>query len=115
MIEEFKNRLEKEKEELLNEIQKIAIKTGNDFEAKETTTNTDDVSDVVDQADEFENFNNNEAILKELEKRLDRVDEALVRITTGVYGKCIECGGEIENSRLLANPAAKRCKKHMKN
>ena len=113
-IEELKKRLESEKEELLNEIKKIAVKFKNDFEAKETVTNTDDVPDIVDQADEFENINNNEAILKELEDRLDRVDEALVRIQTGVYGKCVECGGEIEESRLLANAAAKTCKKHMR-
>ena len=40
---------------------------------------------------------------------LTEVDEALQRITDGSYGRCIDCGGEIGFSRLVAHSVAKRC------
>ena len=40
---------------------------------------------------------------------LQRVDEALHRITKGAYGVCAECGDEIEKKRLEAVPWASHC------
>jgi RNA polymerase-binding protein DksA len=40
---------------------------------------------------------------------LREVDEALVRIADNEYGICVDCGCEIPESRLAANPAAARC------
>ena len=37
------------------------------------------------------------------------LEAALQRIHAGTYGKCIDCGAEIEMERLEANPAAERC------
>jgi len=37
------------------------------------------------------------------------MESALVRIRSGSYGQCIDCGEEIEVERLEANPAAERC------
>lgn len=37
------------------------------------------------------------------------LEAALQRIHTGTYGRCVECGTDIEVERLEANPAADRC------
>lgn len=37
------------------------------------------------------------------------IDAALRRITAGTYGKCVDCGGQIDPARLEAYSTAKRC------
>lgn len=37
------------------------------------------------------------------------VEAALARISSGQYGDCMDCGGEIETDRLQAHPTARRC------
>ena len=37
------------------------------------------------------------------------IDEALVRVSDGTYGKCDECGVDISEKRLAAVPFAKLC------
>ena len=37
------------------------------------------------------------------------IEEALKRITQGVYGLCVECGAMQSRERLLAAPQATRC------
>jgi DnaK suppressor protein len=41
---------------------------------------------------------------------LRRVDEALVRLASGVYGVCVECDAEIPMKRLTALPFTVRCR-----
>lgn len=40
---------------------------------------------------------------------LRAIEEARSKIKAGNFGTCVECGGEIDAERLLANPVAKRC------
>ena len=40
---------------------------------------------------------------------LVRIDEALVRLDAGTYGRCVECDEEILERRLRALPFAVRC------
>ena len=40
---------------------------------------------------------------------LQKVDDALVRLETGGYGQCLECGAEINRKRLEAVPWASHC------
>lgn len=40
---------------------------------------------------------------------LRAIDAALDRIAGSTYGRCEDCGGEIEFERLRANPVATRC------
>ena len=42
-------------------------------------------------------------------RELIQVDSALARIDAGSFGRCIECGEEIERARLEAVPYALRC------
>ena len=41
---------------------------------------------------------------------LVRIDEALARMASGVYGLCTDCNGEISPKRLAALPFAVRCR-----
>jgi RNA polymerase-binding protein DksA len=40
---------------------------------------------------------------------LRRIDNALLRLSAGSYGACIDCGQAIPLPRLEAEPTAKRC------
>lgn len=42
-------------------------------------------------------------------QELRRVTSALTRMDTGEYGICIDCGIEIPEARLEANPFSERC------
>ena len=110
----FKEKLEKEKATLEQEMQKVGRKNPSvpgDFEPVGSEQGME--PDVVDQADTIQSFENNEGILRDLEARYDHVVGALERIEKGTYGVC-EVGGEkIGEDRLEADPAATTCKKHL--
>jgi DnaK suppressor protein len=42
-------------------------------------------------------------------KLLSKIDEAFVRLDSGVYGRCEECGDEIGLARLKARPVTTLC------
>ena len=50
-----------------------------------------------------------EAISGTITDKLREIDEALVKLEDGTYGRCQECGGEIGEPRLEAMPAAVLC------
>ena len=73
-----------------------------------------DVSGAVERepnmlASQYEEESTNEGVLETLEERLNEVTGALSRIENDTYGKCDKCGKEIEEEKLLANPAATTC------
>lgn len=41
--------------------------------------------------------------------RLHLLNQALARMDEGVYGRCLQCGGEINEARLGATPEASLC------
>ncbi|HUY30261.1 MAG TPA: TraR/DksA C4-type zinc finger protein [Acidimicrobiales bacterium] len=43
---------------------------------------------------------------------LDSIERALGRVADGTYGRCEECGEEIDDALLEAAPAATRCARH---
>lgn len=48
-------------------------------------------------------------VREQLEARLRNINDAQDRLIDGAYGRCIECGDEIDGNRLTADPAACRC------
>ena len=44
-----------------------------------------------------------------LEARLREITEAQDRLTDGTYGRCRDCGAEIDKRRLASDPAAATC------
>jgi DnaK suppressor protein len=50
-----------------------------------------------------------EALSGSLTDSLREVEDALVKLDDGSYGKCESCGGPIPEARLEAKPAARLC------
>ena len=46
---------------------------------------------------------------RSLQEQLDEVDAALRKMDEGTYGRCDNCGKEIQEARLEAIPAARHC------
>ena len=44
-------------------------------------------------------------------QELEKIEQALTRIESGTYGRCINCGGWIGRARLEVMPTAVRCRK----
>jgi DnaK suppressor protein len=67
------------------------------------TQNLDDQSilivnnDVIDELDRLER------------QELIKIDNALMKIQNGTYGRCIDCGNQIEKKRIKALPYALVC------
>jgi RNA polymerase-binding transcription factor DksA len=68
-----------------------------------------EVSDTGDaaSADLISDVDNAE-LSRDLQE-LRALETAQERIDSGSYGSCLDCGGEIEFERLLAQPTALRC------
>ena len=68
-----------------------------------------EVSDAGDEAsaDLISDVDNAE-LSRDLQE-LRALETAQERLDSGSYGSCLDCGGEIEFERLLAQPAALRC------
>ena len=49
------------------------------------------------------------ALMEMKAESLGKIDEAIRRLETGVYGVCAECGAEIAEARLKALPFATLC------
>lgn len=114
--EHYKKLLLTEKKRLSQELESVGYlnpKNKLDWLPKRTDMDKER-SDVIDTADNLEEFSENNAIINELEVRMNNVDAAIVRIETNLYGNCVECGNVIEKDRLEANPAAATCKTCMK-
>ena len=49
------------------------------------------------------------AIIDQHVREIGEVERALMRLSAGTYGRCVECGHEIESARLKAYPSISRC------
>jgi len=113
--EKHKASLLAEKSILEKELETVGKKNPNnpaDWEAVAVEENID-IADRNNVADGIEDYENNEAILDQLEARLNEINIALQKIEAGAYGKCEISDEPIEEDRLEANPAARTCKKHI--
>lgn len=109
----FKKKLEEELKIVEGELTTLGrkSKTG-DWEA--TGGAIDTASTQPDElADRMEEYEERRGVLDELEVRYNEIKKALQKIEEGTYGICEISGGPIEEERLMANPAARTCKKHM--
>ncbi len=112
---EYKKELEKELKVLEDDLKSIGRKNPShptDWEPTVTKMDTDH-ADENEVADALDSFEENTAIMSKLEPRYNEVKEALRKIADGSFGKCTTCGKDIEEERLIANPAATTCIQHM--
>lgn len=113
----YKEILETELLKLENELKTVGRKNPSnpsDWEATQGTEIEADIADRDEVADAIESYEERTAILKDLEIRYNEVKDALRKITDGKYGICEKCGEQIEEKKLVANPAAKNCIKDTK-
>jgi RNA polymerase-binding transcription factor DksA len=114
--EYFKNKLEKEKNMIEEEIKTVGSSDPNNPKDFSATSNDMDIdrADENELADKMEELEDNKGILDSLEKQLADINSALEKIEGGTYGICEISGETIERERLEANPAARSCLKHVK-
>jgi len=110
----FKKQLEEEKQKLEGELGTVAKR--NPDQPKDWNTTYPDMNimaaDKEEVADQEEEYENRASFELELESRLRDINDAMVRVETGKFGKCIVGGEDIDEARLRANPAAATCVKH---
>lgn len=114
-IQEFKTRLEKERDILEKELSALGKRNPanpNDWEPMKPE-GEEASPDRNDNADIIEAMHENNASMNELEARFNNVVRALQKIEGGTYGTCEVSGEAIEIERLNANPAARTCMQHM--
>ena len=111
----YKEILTKERNRILEELVTIGhINPDNKLDWQPSRTDIDrEKSDPIDTADNLEEFSENNAVINELEVRINNINAALSRIDTNSYGICKDCNQTIEDDRLEANRAATTCKTHM--
>jgi DnaK suppressor protein len=101
-LEEIKNKLIKEREELRllleNQTKEIA----------QILDETESAADLL--ADIYEYKQESHLNTEALEARLKEVEKALEKIEKGTYGICENCGKVIEEMRLKIDPSAYLCR-----
>ncbi|MFA6136212.1 MAG: TraR/DksA C4-type zinc finger protein [Candidatus Paceibacterota bacterium] len=98
-LEKYKEQLNKEREEILSQMKEA--KTPPDF------GNEPGPDDETDEAEEYFNQTSSLSLLR---NKLSDIDSALIRIEKGEYGKCEQCGMEIEEDVLEISPHSRFCK-----
>lgn len=109
----IKEKLEEQKKLLTKELQKFAEKDKNlkgDWDTKYPQHNGGvGGQQLEDAADQVEEYSTLLPIEHNLELRLQDIEKALKKIEGGDYGKCENCGKEINKDRLEIYPEAKLC------
>lgn len=115
-LNHYRDLLEKEAKKLEEELGTLGRRNPDEKGDWETVRKNGDgdEADELDVAEGIETYENDNAVLGQLEIQLRNVNEALLRIEEGTFGKCSVCGNEIEEDRLGVNPSATTCIAHMK-
>jgi len=100
---EFSVLLQAQRKQLLGEVRDKIAALGEQLGAANQSKITNDEG-LADAAAEVE-----VAMAVRESQELQEIEAALARIDNGSYGSCADCGDEIGQARLKANPAAKRC------
>jgi len=116
LLEELRQKLEKEKVTIEEELRKFAKrdeKLKGDWDTRFPHWNGSEVGSAALEkaADEIEEYNNLLPIEHSLELKLKNIDLALEKIKKGEYGICENCGKKTEEERLKISPEARLCLK----
>ncbi len=104
-IDFFRIRLQRRRDELLS-----ALRAGTENPADKNLS--EQSAPVRDPGDESVALTTTDANMSELQddtEEIRAIDAALERMDQGVYGRCLDCGGDIPLARLEAYPTAERC------
>jgi DnaK suppressor protein len=114
ITDEFKQKLEKEKTAIEEQLKKFAVKDDNmkgdwDTRFPKLDGNVSGSSSLEAAADEVEEYSTLLPMEHSMELRLKNIDSALEKIKDGKYGLCEKCGKEIPIERLNVSPESKLC------
>ena len=108
ILNTMRERLESDRAELIQRLEKIGRPKSKD--ASDYETSFPEHGDKPEEnATEVSDFQDNLALERDLESTLGKVDLALERIKAGTYGTCIDCGADVSKERLEVLPYARRC------
>jgi DnaK suppressor protein len=111
-MQAYKKKLLKLREEILFEMKKQGKDGLSDKRANSGNNSSGyatHMADIGTDTSEMEFMGN---ILSSEQKIIFEIDEALLRIDEGTYGKCSECNRVINKKRLEILPYARYCKRH---
>lgn len=112
-ISELKEKLEKEKAALEEQLKGFADKDPNlkgDWDSKFPKFDGEFGGAALESAaDEVEEYGSRLSVEHSMELKLKDIEIALGKIAKENYGKCENCGKEMDEKRLMANPAARLC------
>jgi RNA polymerase-binding protein DksA len=99
-IKMVKGKLAEQREELLNTIESHKLDLLQmDLSNPDRTT----------LAKAFTQRERKEAIIADAEQQWEKIENAFDRLSRGTYGRCSQCGGDINLDRLKVIPAAEYC------
>jgi len=104
ILKTIKDHFEEEKQTLTERIHELAKQ---DPFTNPERTNDNAASDR--EASEESDHDRVAAMVDELKKKLENVEETLIRIDNGTYGTCVECSKMIDTDRLSVLPQATLC------
>lgn len=110
ILQQIKEKLEKNKELLEKELQTFATADDTlkgDWDSKFPDFNNG--GNLEEAADEVEEYTTRLPIEHSLEIRLRDISLALEKIKNGTYGKCEKCGKDIPADRMEIYPEARFC------
>ncbi len=115
-IENLRKKLEKEKiliEEQLKNFAQKDKKNKDDWDTKYPEFNEGGFSSqqLEEEADEVEEYLNLLPIEHNLELKLKKINSAIERIENNTFGKCLKCGGKINEKKLKLYPETEYCNK----
>lgn len=113
-LQKFKLVLEKKKEELEGSLSSFATKDQTlkgDWDSKFPEFGDDQNVSLEQEADEVQEYITRLPVEHSYELRVQAITEALERMKSGTYGRCVKCKERIPQKRLEACPEAKFCLK----
>jgi DnaK suppressor protein len=96
-----------QKEALIRE--EIAQRQDNALAERGARASADGTMDLADEASAGTLADTHIAMMNHYEQELQDIESARVRIESGFYGACTDCGADIGLDRLAAYATAKRC------
>lgn len=100
-LEEFREQLEQQREELLEKI----LNTIN----HEIELSQDDMADDVDLANVLSDQNFNLRLRGRERRLIEKINHAIQRIEANEFGECVMCGEDIALKRLRVRPVTTMC------
>jgi len=115
LLTELKEKLKKQKASIEVELGRFAKKDENlkgDWDTRFPKADGGVGGQILeDAADQVEEYVNLLPVEHNMELRLQNIDLALKKIKKGGYGKCENCGRNIDEKRLKVFPEARECGK----